>query len=99
MQLDGIFFDETPAAYSNDSFAYLQNVSTAVHDMDGLAQKIVGRWRPFPTLSVGTLCTRISPCVPNGDLWFGNAHQNANCTTQSITRARLQISATWTWLT
>lgn len=46
LQVDGIFFDETPAAYSNDSFQYLQSATNAVQSAEGLAKNIVGMWRP-----------------------------------------------------
>jgi hypothetical protein len=42
--LDGIFFDETPAAYHPDYAGYLKTVSEAVRSADGLGSGYVGKW-------------------------------------------------------
>jgi hypothetical protein len=60
MKLDGIFFDETPAIYSDEVAGYLDTVSTAVSQNDNYTEGIVGK-SPCRSLSSLFIIARFAP--------------------------------------
>ena len=43
LAMHGIFVDETPTQYSQDTLSYLRTITEAVHESDGLKEGFIGR--------------------------------------------------------